>query len=74
MLCLVGNKSDGDRNVAESEAKAYAVDIEAVYFETSAAAKTGIKELFDEISAKAFMPVQPVAAAVAKDPSRCCSI
>ncbi|CAG2108371.1 unnamed protein product [Medioppia subpectinata] len=54
IVCIVGNKQDleAERRVTTSEAEAYALHINAEYFETSALAKTGITEVFSFIANK----------------------
>jgi len=54
IVCIVGNKLDleSERGITTSEAEAYAMSINADYFETSALTHTGISEVFSCIANK----------------------
>ena len=50
-IILVGNKSDleSNRTVVNNEAKSYAEENDAIFFETSARTKTNVQHAFDKI-------------------------
>jgi len=54
IVCIVGNKLDlnAERQVSTTEAEAYALTINADYFETSAKTHSGINEVFSCIANK----------------------
>lgn len=53
-IAVAGNKSDleGQRQVDETAARAYAEEIGAEFLETSAKDSTGVVELFERVSRK----------------------